>query len=157
MLSLCSLCQDIWELKASKKVQDSPGQRKTNTYMIHVCVESKKAQLGFCGGSVVKNPPANAGDMGLIPDLGRSSCHRATKPMCHNCWACACVLEPGKCNTWSPSALRACALQPEKPWQWVPHATQLESSRHSPQLEKVLCSNRAPAQPKINKIKCICK
>ena len=27
---------------------------------------------GFPGGSVVKNPPANAGDMGSIPDLGRS-------------------------------------------------------------------------------------
>ena len=27
---------------------------------------------GFLGGSVVKNPPANAGDMGLIPWLGRS-------------------------------------------------------------------------------------
>ena len=28
--------------------------------------------LGFPGGSVVKNLPANAGDMGLIPGLGRS-------------------------------------------------------------------------------------
>ena len=27
---------------------------------------------GFPGGSVVKNPPANAGDMGLIPGPGRS-------------------------------------------------------------------------------------
>ena len=27
---------------------------------------------GFPGGSVVKNPPANAGDMGLIPDPARS-------------------------------------------------------------------------------------
>ena len=27
---------------------------------------------GFPGGSVVKNPPANAGDMGSIPDPGRS-------------------------------------------------------------------------------------
>ena len=27
---------------------------------------------GFPGGSVVKNPPANTGDTGLIPDLGRS-------------------------------------------------------------------------------------
>ena len=27
---------------------------------------------GFPGGSVVKNQPANAGDMGLIPELGRS-------------------------------------------------------------------------------------
>ena len=28
--------------------------------------------LGFPGGSVVKNPPANAVDFGLIPGLGRS-------------------------------------------------------------------------------------
>ena len=28
--------------------------------------------IGFPGGSVVKNPPANAGDMGLIPGSGRS-------------------------------------------------------------------------------------
>ena len=28
--------------------------------------------MGFPGGSVVKNPPANAGDTGSIPGLGRS-------------------------------------------------------------------------------------
>ena len=28
--------------------------------------------IGFPGGSVVKNLPANAGDMGLIPGSGRS-------------------------------------------------------------------------------------
>ena len=28
--------------------------------------------MGFPGGSVVKNPPANVGDMGLIPGWGRS-------------------------------------------------------------------------------------
>ena len=28
--------------------------------------------MGFPGGSVVKNPPANAEDVGLIPGLGRS-------------------------------------------------------------------------------------
>ena len=27
--------------------------------------------LDFPGGSVIKNPPANAGDVGLIPGLGR--------------------------------------------------------------------------------------
>ena len=27
--------------------------------------------MGFLGGSVVKNPPANVGDMGLIPQLRR--------------------------------------------------------------------------------------
>ena len=29
-------------------------------------------QPGFPGGSVVKNPPANAGDVGSIPESGRS-------------------------------------------------------------------------------------
>ena len=28
--------------------------------------------MGFPGSSMVKNPPANAGDMGLIPGSGRS-------------------------------------------------------------------------------------
>ena len=32
----------------------------------------EKVKQGFFGGSVVKNLPANAGDTGLIPGLGRS-------------------------------------------------------------------------------------
>ena len=31
----------------------------------------KKWSWGFAGGSVVKNPPASAGDTGSIPGLGR--------------------------------------------------------------------------------------
>ena len=43
----------------------------------------KLQQQGFPGGSVVKNPPANAGDMGSIPDPGRShmpQSNRASAP-----------------------------------------------------------------------------
>ena len=32
----------------------------------------KKENKDFPGGSVIKNPPANEGDTGLIPGLGRS-------------------------------------------------------------------------------------
>ena len=32
----------------------------------------KTNKCDFPGGPVVKNPPANAGDTGLIPGLGRS-------------------------------------------------------------------------------------
>ena len=32
----------------------------------------KPGRRGFPGGAVVKNPPANAGDMGSIPGPGRS-------------------------------------------------------------------------------------
>ena len=42
----------------------------------------KKKKRDFPGGAVVKNPPANAGNTGLIPGLGRS--RGATKPMRHN-------------------------------------------------------------------------
>ena len=34
---------------------------------------TKRDEVGFTGGSVVKNLPASAGDMGLIPGPGR--CH----------------------------------------------------------------------------------
>ena len=52
-----------------------------------------------------------------LPDPGRSTCLRATKPMCHNYWACA--LEPRSCNYWAhvPQLLnpRTCSRQQEKP------------------------------------------
>ena len=35
-------------------------------------INSEVQGQGFPGGSVVKNPPANAGDPGSIPALGRS-------------------------------------------------------------------------------------
>ena len=48
----------MWNLKKKKKDTNEPFY---------------KAEIrGFPGGSVVKNPPANAGDKGLIPGPGRS-------------------------------------------------------------------------------------
>ena len=44
--------------------------------------------LGFLGGSMVKNPPANAGDardMGLIPGLGRSAELGNGNPLWQSC------------------------------------------------------------------------
>ena len=37
----------------------------------------KTLQRGFAGGAVVENPPANAGDTGLIPGPGRSHMPRS--------------------------------------------------------------------------------
>ena len=41
--------------------------------------------LGFPGDSVVKNPPANAGDMGSIPGLGRSPREGNGNPLQYSC------------------------------------------------------------------------
>ena len=50
----------------------------TNTYVyslsvtyMHICVPVQ-VYMGTSGGSVVKNPPANAGDTGSIPGPRRS-------------------------------------------------------------------------------------
>ena len=41
--------------------------------------------MGFPGGSVVKNPPANAQDMSLTPGSGRSSGGRNGNPLQYSC------------------------------------------------------------------------
>ena len=41
--------------------------------------------LGFPCYSTVKNPPANAGDVGLIPGLGRSPGEGNGNPLQHSC------------------------------------------------------------------------
>ena len=41
--------------------------------------------LGFPGGSVVKNPPTKAGDMGLIPESGRSPGDGNGNPLQYSC------------------------------------------------------------------------
>ena len=41
--------------------------------------------LGFSGGSVIKNLPANAGDVGLIPGLGKSPREGNGNPLQFSC------------------------------------------------------------------------
>ena len=41
--------------------------------------------LGLPGGSVVKNPPANAGDTGSIPGWGRSPGEGNGNPLQYSC------------------------------------------------------------------------
>ena len=41
--------------------------------------------MGFPGGSAVKNLPANAGDTGSIPRLGRSSGEQNGNPLRYSC------------------------------------------------------------------------
>ena len=43
-----------------------------------------KDEMGIPGGSVAKTPPANEGDTGLIPSLGRAHCPGETEHAHHN-------------------------------------------------------------------------
>ena len=43
-----------------------------------------KNEKDFLSGPVVKNPPANAENIGSIPDLKDSTCNRVTKATHHS-------------------------------------------------------------------------
>ena len=64
----------------------------TNYFKKNVCCKERhwdwpwvKYEMSFYGGSVVKNLPANAGDVGLIPGLGRSPGERNDNPLQYSC------------------------------------------------------------------------
>ena len=91
--------------------------------------------MGFPGGAVVENPPANAGDTGSSPGLGRSRVLRSN-------WA----REPQLLSlcVWSLcSATREAAIVRGP-------RTAMKSGPCLPQLEKALAQKRRP-QPKISK------
>ena len=44
-----------------------------------------RKSVGFPGGSVVKNPPANVGDKGSIPGSGRSPGEENGNPLWYSC------------------------------------------------------------------------
>ena len=100
--------------------------------------------MDFPGGSVVKNPPANAGDTDSIPDPGRYP--HASEQLSH--------MPPllGLCSRMAATEAQA----PKSPCSATRGAmqyeacTQLESSLHSLRLEKNLHSNEDTSQP-INK------
>ena len=56
------------------------------------CYEEK---LGFSGGSAVKNPPANAGDMSFIPGFGKSLGEGNGNPLQYPCLGNPWTEEPG--------------------------------------------------------------
>ena len=58
--------------------------------------------MGFPGGSVVKNPPANAGDMGLNPGSGRSPREGNGNPLQHSCLG-----NPMERGAWQATVHRA--------------------------------------------------
>ena len=80
------------------------------------------------------------------------TCRRATKPVCHNYWACA--LEPASHNYWAhePQLLKPVHLEPvpqqEKPRQWDASAPQqsgplLTATREGPcAAMKTQCSQQ---------------
>ena len=50
-----------------------------------IIIVTRLIELSFPGGSVVKNPPANTGDVGSISGLGRSPGEGNGNPLQYSC------------------------------------------------------------------------
>ena len=60
------------------KPEEWTGEEETRMFWVNSCTTSSRKQaMGFPGGAVVKNLPANAGDTGSSPGLGRSHVPRS--------------------------------------------------------------------------------
>ena len=60
---------------------------------------------------MVKNPPANAGDVGLIPGLGRSPGEGNGNPLQYSCWGNPWTEEPGRLQSQGCRVRHALAVQ----------------------------------------------
>ena len=103
--------------------------------------------LAFLGGSVIQNPPANAGDAGSVPDPEDPTCHRAAKRV-----GCARTTEPA---LWSPGATAngpsRCTCRGPAPWSLSAPTGEASTSGspHTATREKPM-PRRRPAQPNVN-------
>ena len=61
-------------MRGCKKIFHANGNQKKAGVAILISdkIDFKIKNVGFPGGTVVENPPANAGDTGSSPGLGRS-------------------------------------------------------------------------------------
>ena len=103
LIQICGIKQRIEEhLKGTVQTWGhGEGTGRRRTFYNHM--------RGFPGGSVVKNPPGNAGDVGSTLIREDPTCCKADKPMSHSYWTCA--LEAGSLNYWSPPALSSTARE----------------------------------------------
>ena len=96
-------------------------------------LSSEVTFMGFPGGSVVKNPPANAGNIRLRSLILKDpTCHRATKHVRHDYW-------PLLHSQWAITTEPTCAAtnaQQQRCLHNEDQPLQLGRSPHSPQPEK---------------------
>ena len=118
---------------------------KTLKHFFFFCYPLKKYRS--FRGSLVKNLPANAGDMSLIPDLGRSHIPQSSKVCVPQLLSLCSRAEAAM----KPVRPRAHALKQEKPLQLAACALQQRVALAPPQLEKSLRISKDPAQPKRSK------
>ena len=101
--------------------------------------ETKTLVLGFPGGAVVKNLPANAGDVGSSPGPGRSHMLRSNEA--HAPQLLSLHSRAHEPQLWKPACLEP-MLRNKKSHRNEKPAHGNEDSPRSPQLEKARAQQR---------------
>ena len=114
--------------------------RKSHTSL----TSHQKLEVGFPGGAVVENLPANAGDTSSSPGLGRSHVPRSG-------WAHEPQLLSLRIWSLCPATGGAAIVRGPRTVMKSSPRTAMKSGPHLPQLEKALARTEDPTQPKINK------
>ena len=83
-VSLSKLREIVKDRKACM-LQSMGLQRVRHNLVAEQKQETPATMRGFPGGSVVKNPPANTGDMGSIPESGRYPGEGNGNPLQYSC------------------------------------------------------------------------
>ena len=89
-------------------------------------------ERGFPGGSLIKNLPANAGDMGLIPGLGRSPGEENGKPLQYSCLA-----NPMDRGVWWATIHRI--TKELDTTEWLTFSSLQHVDREKPSIQRVNC------------------
>ena len=130
---------DLWLILRNLGAwEHDEGEKKSHLYFHSSLTETwhcfqLRLSMDFPGGTVNKNPPANAGDMGSILSLGRFHMPRDNQARVpHSSWACA--PGPALCNQWS------CAVRSLRT------AVRAAPAHHDQRKPR---SNESPAQPPV--------
>ena len=95
-----SLCASVFKSIKDKQIELHNGAlaewNKILPVRLRYCLAHSKGLTGFPGSSVVKNPPANAGAVGSIPESERSPREGNGNPLQYSCWETPWTEEPGR-------------------------------------------------------------
>ena len=125
-------CMQVWGLNLNSSFLLSLlflVCKSSHTWELHL----KPHTRGFPGGAVVESLPANAGDTGSSPGLGRSHMPRSK-------WACEPQLLSLRVWSLCSTTREAATVRGLR--------TAMKSGPHLPQLEKARAQKRRPNTPK---------